>query len=451
MRTVGGLHERMLERGNLLQAVHLAAKGRREQPAVRRFLENTDAELARMRAELQSASPACGQCVTFTIHDPKKREITAPVFRERVLHHAVMNVCAPVLERRQIFHSYACRAGKGTHAALAAARKNAAAAPWFLKLDVRAYFASIPHDRLMAALGRVFREKAVIHLLEALVKAYAPGAERGLAIGTLVSQHLANFYLSSLDTRVVQELRPVGYVRYMDDLVLWLPEAAAARHAHDVLTRHAEDVLGLHFKPASIHRTARGMDFLGHRVFPHRLGLNRASRRRFQQKITALSRSWAAGGCAEATAQARAGALVAATAHAGCRAWRKRVILNLGGRPQGVTACCAAVAGSTTGRTSAPASATATRPTTATGTSASVPPPAPAARRSALMEPACLPALARPTPDETHSSRRRPVTLADAVRQRGRRERSSCSGAIPGPSDGAGMPRILPVPFSHLA
>jgi len=241
MRTVGGLHEQMLERENLLLAVHLAAKGRRVQPAVSRFLENQDKELARMRQELRTTEPECGQCVTFTIHDPKKREITAPVFRERVLHHAVMNVCAPALERRQIFHSYACRAGKGMHAALAAARKNAAAAPWFLKLDVRAYFASIPHERLMAALGGVFREKAVLRLLELLVKAYTPGAERGLPIGTLVSQHLANFYLTSLDTLVVQELRPLGYVRYMDDLVLCLPEAAAARHAAAELKRHAGD------------------------------------------------------------------------------------------------------------------------------------------------------------------------------------------------------------------
>lgn len=430
MRTLGGLHKQMLERENLLLAVHLAAKGRRAQPAVRRFLENQDDELARMREELRTASPECGQCVTFTIHDPKKREITAPVFRERVLHHAVMNVCAPVLERRQIHHSYACRAGKGMHAALGAARQNAAAAPWFLKLDVRAYFASIPHDRLMAALGRVFREKAVLRLLEALVKAYTPGAERGLPIGTLVSQHLANFYLSSLDTLVVQELRPVGYVRYMDDLVLWLPEAAAARQAAAELKRHAEAVLGLQFKPASIHRTARGMDFLGHRVFPHRLGLNRASRRRFQQKITALSQSWAAGKCTESTAQARADALLAATAHAGCRTWRKRVILNLGGRPQGVTACCAAGAGSTTGRTSVPASATATRPTTATGTSASVPPPAPATRQCALMEPARLPARVFITPDETQRSRRRPVAPVDAARQRGRREHSSSGRAF---------------------
>lgn len=427
MRTTGGLHEQMLERENLLLAVHLAAKGRREQPVVQLFLKNQDEELARMWEELRSAEPGCGRCVTFTIHDPKKREITAPVFRERVLHHAVMNVCAPVLERRQIHHSYACREGKGVHAALAAARKNAAAAPWFLKLNVRAYFASIPHDRLMVALERVFREKPVRRLLESLVKAYTPGTERGLPIGTLVSQHLANYYLSPLDTFVVQNLRPVGYVRYMDDLVLWLPGATAARRADGELRQYATEVLDLRFKPASIQRTARGMDFLGHRVFPHRLGLNRASRRRFQRKITALAQSWAAGRCSERAAQSSAEALVAATAHAGCHVWRKRVILNLGGRPQEGTACCAAGAGSTTGRTSAPASATATRPTTATGTSASVPPPAPAARRSALMEPACLPARAIPTPDKTQRSRRRPVAPVDAVRERGRREQPPLS------------------------
>jgi RNA-directed DNA polymerase len=410
MKTVGGLHWQMVQHENLLRAVHQAALGRREQPAVKLYLEHLEEELGRLHEQLITGRLECGQCVTFTIHDPKLRQITAPVFRERVLHHAVMNVCGPVLEKRLIHHTYACREGKGTHAALRTARSGAAAAPYFLKLDVRAYFASIPHERLQAALARVFREEQVLMILMGLVSVYSPGRACGLAIGTLVSQHLANFYLSPLDVCVLQDLRPAAYVRYMDDMALWLADATAACHARDVLIEHARSQLGLELKTAFINRSARGMDFLGHRVFPHRMCMNRVSRHRFKHKLRQLNHEWQTGLCSESVAQTRATSLVAATRQARSLDWRRRVIMTLGDRPQGVTACCAAAVGSTTAGTPDPPSATATRPTTATATSASVPPPAPAGCRSALMEPVWLPAPLHPEADETHSSRPRPVT-----------------------------------------
>jgi hypothetical protein len=399
----------MLDRENLLRAVYLGAKGRRGQPAVQAYLHRLDEELDALREELASARPRCGECVTFTIYDPKQRLITAPVFRERVLHHAVMNVCGPVLDRRLTYHSYACRKGKGTVAALRAAGRAARAAPWFLKLDVRQYFESISHARLFAALERVFREPRVLRLLACLVTAYRPGLTHGLAIGTLVSQHLANFYLAELDTLVLQEVRPAGYVRYMDDLALWLADAAAARNAGDLLREFAASTLGLEFKPAVSNRTTQGMDFLGHRVFPHRLGLNRVSRRRYRSKLRRLHLDWQSGDLGEAAAQARATALTAFTGQARCLEWRRHLVITLGDGPQARPACCAAAVGSTTAGTPDPPSATATTRRTATTTSVSGLAPAPAVGRSALVEQDRLPAPPRQALDETQTIRRWPV------------------------------------------
>lgn len=414
MRTVGGLHARMWARENLLGAVHLAATGRRDRPEVQAYLARLEEELAALQEQLASARPQCGECLTFTIFDPKERLITAPVFRERVLHHAVMSVCGPVLDRRLIHHTYACRQGKGTVAALHAAQQAAGAAGWFLKLDVRKYFASIPHDRLFAALARVFREEKVLRLLATLVTAYRPGETQGLAIGTLISQHLANFYLAPLDTLVLQELRPAGYVRYMDDMALWTAEAAGARAARDRLTEFADAELGLAFKTAFSNRTPHGMDFLGHRVFPQRLGLNRTSRRRYRAKLCRLHADWVSGRVDEATAQIRATALTAFTRHARCKTWRRRVVMNLGDGPQAGTACSVAGAGSTTAGTPDPPSATATPRTTGTTTSVSGPAPAPAERRSALMEQAGLPASPHRAADKTNHTRRWPVAAGRA-------------------------------------
>ncbi|SKB01164.1 Reverse transcriptase (RNA-dependent DNA polymerase) [Prosthecobacter debontii] len=401
MRSVGGLMQAMVTRENLTAAVWLAAKGRRQQPAVRTFLANLSVELDALQSQLTSGELHCGECHTFTIHDPKERLITAPVFRERVLHHAIMRVCGPVLERRLIHHSYACRVGKGTYAALEAAQAAARKGTWFVKLDVRKYFQSIDHGRLMARLARVFRERQVLDTFRLLLAAYAPQPGRGLPIGTLISQHLANFYLATLDVKAVQDLRPLGYVRYMDDMALWVADAAAAKYARESLVAFAQHELGLEMKTAFINRSQHGMDFLGHRVFPHRLGLNHASRRRYQHRLQDLMNDEE---ISEATAQERAVALTAFTQRADCVSWRRRVIMTLGGGPRATSASCAAAPGTTTAGTPLPASATGTSRRTATRTSACVSPPAPAGARSAWMEPACCPAPQPFAVDETQST-----------------------------------------------
>ena len=375
MKSTGGLLARIVDRENLVRAVWLAARGRREQPAVRGFIANLEAEIKRIGEELHHGRPECGHCDTFTIFDPKERIITAPVFRERVLHHAVMAVCGPVLESRLPHHSYACRTGKGTLAAVEAARRFAQGHGWFVKMDVRKFFDSIPRDRLAARVCRLFREATVQAIFDRLIDAYEPGRERGLPIGTLVSQHLANFYLSALDTHILQDLRPAGYVRYMDDMALWTTDRHAARTVLEGVSAFISTELGLELKTGTfINRSGRGMDFLGHRVFPCRIGLNRASRRRFQCKARALHAAWVNGSLPENECQQRGTALTAFTQHAACLRWRRRVVRAQGETPTAGNGCCVAGAGTTTAGTPAPRSATTTTPATGTTTSASGPP-----------------------------------------------------------------------------
>ena len=100
----------------------------------------------------------------FTIFDPKERLITAPCFRERVLHHAIMNVCEPVFERWLIADTFACRRGQGPagrpRSCQALCRRHA----FFLKLDIRKYFDSISHAVLLARLERLFKDRELLDL-----------------------------------------------------------------------------------------------------------------------------------------------------------------------------------------------------------------------------------------------------------------------------------------------
>ena len=78
--------------------------------------------------------------------DPKRRLVSAAPFRDRVVHHALCNVIEPLFEPSFIFDSYACRKGKGTHAAADRATRFARASKYVLQCDVSDYFKSIDHD-----------------------------------------------------------------------------------------------------------------------------------------------------------------------------------------------------------------------------------------------------------------------------------------------------------------
>jgi len=104
-------------RDNLLLATWKAARGKRHRPAVARFLANLDARLDALADDILEEGAPRGRCRRFTIHDPKRRIITAAYLSDRVLHHAILNLAEPRFERMLVDSSYACRPGKGVHRA----------------------------------------------------------------------------------------------------------------------------------------------------------------------------------------------------------------------------------------------------------------------------------------------------------------------------------------------
>ena len=195
---------------NLRQAFLKAARGKRGKADCRAFQERLDENLALLREELLAGRVRVGDYHLFKIFDPKERTICAASFRQRVLHHAVMAVCEPVLERAAVFDSYACRKGKGRLAAVERASGYARRHEWFLKMDVRKYFASIDHRVLERLLARRFKDPAVLALFGKIIRSYETAPGRGLPIGNLTSQHFANYYLAPLDRFIKEELRPAA-------------------------------------------------------------------------------------------------------------------------------------------------------------------------------------------------------------------------------------------------
>ena len=324
MRRVGNLYPQICDRDNLRLAWCKARRGKMGRPDVRAFGENLDAELASLEADLRARRWDVGNYRHFTIYDPKERLITAAPFRERVLHHAVMNVCEPYFERWQLDASHACRKGRGLDSALAVARKMARRHPWHLKLDIRKYFDSIPHAPLMRRLMRRFKDNDLLALFSAIVGTYsvapAPGeGGRGIPIGNLTSQFFANFYLEPLDRFVKERLRVAGYVRYMDDFVLWGEGREEMKRLDREIRGFCAGELLLEVKPAVINRSGAGLPFLGYVLRPGSVKLSLRAKRRFAAGIAR----------ADKTEDAQSAlALLSFARRADSTAWRRKVLFG---------------------------------------------------------------------------------------------------------------------------
>lgn len=184
------------ELANLTAAAWRAAAGKRHRREVRLFLASLDRSLAQLAADLHAGLAPANRFRTFTIFDPKRRTIHAPIFRDRVVHHALMAHVGPELEQRLIFDSYACREGKGNLAAVQRAQHFARRYRWYGKLDVRGYFHSIDHEVLKTGLRRCVKGPA-LRLCHRIIEGFTTTPGRGLPIGALSSQYFANWYLQA--------------------------------------------------------------------------------------------------------------------------------------------------------------------------------------------------------------------------------------------------------------
>ncbi len=122
MKRVGYLFEKVTDFRNLLDAAKKAYKGSNHSPEAQDFWFHMEDELLNLQNELQSGIYRPGQYSYFYVRDPKKRKISVAPFRDRVVHHAVVNVLEPIYEKIFIYDSYATRKGKGTHRAIARAQ-----------------------------------------------------------------------------------------------------------------------------------------------------------------------------------------------------------------------------------------------------------------------------------------------------------------------------------------
>ena len=315
MRTYTDLYPRVCSFENLYLAYRAARRGKRGAQAVATFEYDQERQLVDLRAQLLAGAWRPGPYTSFYVHDPKRRLISAAPFRDRVVHHALINVIEPIWERRFIHDTYANRLHKGTHRALDRCQQFARRWPYVLQCDIRQYFPAIDHALLFDELARLLRDEAVLELcgrilasgVGVLAEAYDmhwfPGDDlwaatrpRGLPIGNLTSQFWANVFLSRFDHFVKRDLKCEGYVRYVDDLLLFGDDRQRLRDWRAAVIEQLGWLrLGLHTQSAQAFPVAAGIPFLGFRVFPTHRRLKRRNGVKFERRLRVLARRYARG------------------------------------------------------------------------------------------------------------------------------------------------------------
>ncbi len=285
MKRVGRLADKIGDMENLRWAFLKASCRSSGKRSVAEFRENLEENLQTIRKEWLAGTLKAGKYFEFTIYDPKERKIHAPSFRDRVVQHAIMNVCDKVFEDAQIFDSYASRRGKGVDACLARTEEFARKFKWFVKFDIHKFFDSVDHGVLKAALLRRFKDKFVLHYFFDLIDGYETSRGRGIPIGSLASQYFANLYLAGLDRFCKETLRVRGYVRYMDDFVLFFESFDEAKEARERVAGFVSRELKMDLNPVVVNTTEHGISFLSYRICSHGTYLSRKAKERFVRKM----------------------------------------------------------------------------------------------------------------------------------------------------------------------
>lgn len=285
MKRVGNLYWKIAEIENLELAFWKAQRGKSGKKEVQIFRKNPHENLLSIRNEFLNGNVTVGNYHYFTIYDPKERIICAADFRERVIQHAVVNICEQYFEKYQIFDSYACRKGKGVDACLARTQKFCRKYQWFLKLDIHKFFDSVNHRVLLNILNRRFKDPALLDFFSRLIDSYEVVSGCGLPIGNLLSQYFANLYLGVLDHELKDVMKVPGYVRYMDDFIIFAEHKENLTAIKNRIEEFISNNLKLTLNVPLLNKTSHGIPFLSYKVTASGLRLSLKAKKRFRKKI----------------------------------------------------------------------------------------------------------------------------------------------------------------------
>lgn len=290
MKRIGNLYDKVCVMENLILAYNKARKGKSQQYGVRLFEKDLENNLIELQKELISLTYKTSEYSVFTIYDPKEREIFRLPFKDRVVHHAIMNILEPIWTSIFITHSYSCIKGRGIHGTLKHLKRdlqNYENTTYCLKLDIRKFYPSIKHDILKTIIRKKIKDNKLIYILDGIIDS-APG----VPIGNYLSQFFANLYLSYFDHWMKEDKKVKCYYRYADDIVI----LAGDKHSlHDILfqmKKYLSENLELEIKKnyQVFPIEKRGIDFVGYVFYHTHIRMRKTIKKRLCRKVAKLNK-----------------------------------------------------------------------------------------------------------------------------------------------------------------
>ena len=296
---------------NLVLAWKKARKGKILKQNVIDFENDLKNNLNLLRVELLLHAYQPRPLKTFILRDPKTRTISVSDFRDRIIHHAICNVIEPIFDKTFIFDSYANRKSKGTLAAVKRLKflqrkvsRNKTLVKkfnkrnirgFFLKGDIKKYFDTVDHEKLLKIIKRKIQDPELIFLMQKILFNYqAKEKGKGMPLGNLTSQFFANVYLNELDQFIKHKLKVKYYLRYVDDFVILHNDKLELYFYKEKIEKYLQDDLhiNLNADKSKIKPLARGIPFLGFRNYYHHRILRKKSTKRIYYKIYALEKDY---------------------------------------------------------------------------------------------------------------------------------------------------------------
>lgn len=315
---------------DLIEAYYSCRKNKRNTAYAVEFELDYERNLVDLYREIASGSYQVGKYIAFIVKHPVIREIFAASFRDRIVHHLVINKLNCFFEKQFIFDSYGCRKNKGTLFGIKRIDKfirscssNYTVKAYILKLDIKNFFVSINKDILYNklesfTLDRYYNDdrSQLLELCRRIIFAdptanclikgsrhdwreLAPGkslfavdnAKQGLPIGNLTSQIFSNFYLDAFDHFIKHDLKIKYYGRYMDDMVIVHQDRKFLRNLINVAGVWLKNNLQLEIHPQKVYLepATSGVKFLGVRILPRQIVLGRRIKRNFFAKTKNLN------------------------------------------------------------------------------------------------------------------------------------------------------------------
>lgn len=318
MEKYSHVFERFIDYQNLYDGYILARKDKRYKDEVLSYSANLEEKLINTQNQLIWKTYKVDHMHEFLEYYPKKRIITVIPFEYRVANCAAYNVLWPIYSRSFYEHSYGSIKGKGPIKAaqrlqywmrLVQNKKD----HWYLcKMDIAKFFFRIPYEVQLAELGRPLDDKNMMWFLEQAIKCDGRAlglpleatdvteCERifgiGMQVGSLISQMTGNVIMTPADHFIKRELNAPYYIRYMDDMIFLVP---SKQQAHDILGSFEGflyDRLGLNLNAKTeIRPYDSGVEFVGYRVWPHKIELRRSTTLHMKQHLKYVMEHYSTG------------------------------------------------------------------------------------------------------------------------------------------------------------